>query len=625
MSSLLINQRLFWVGASLLLILGFVSVNVLRLQVIEPKKGTEQLKLPYTKKTKITAHRGIIYDRNSEVLARDLIFKDLIVDRYHLKNTKFSSLALAFDFLSQDPDFASFSERQKINLTKKRARELRKDRSESKLFKSYVELISRKLGGYLGVKASKFESQLIESKSSDIALMKKLPADESELLEDYLRVNKIRGVYLRPALLRWYPGANLASHIIGYVDHKYVGKSGVEKILQNTLKGHNGFELVGTDSKGRFIPNRNGEKQDAIDGLNVKLSIDLGIQSIVEEELKAAVNEYKAEKGTVIVVDPKTGGVLALANYPNFDLNQKWKAAKNSFNYAIQGVYEPGSTLKVVGVSASLNEGYSKIGRKIFCHLGNYKKANIQINDYKAFNYLSVEEIIAKSSNIGAYLLAKELGPQRYYEYLARYGFLQESGFVLLGENKGNITSIDNPVNFSRLSYGYAIGVTPLQMVMAYAAIANDGVLMKPNLVLNKMDSRGNVLEKYSPQKVRKILSTDVALKMRHMLSQATSPQGTASRARVDGFEVAGKTGTSRKYTPSVGYEEGKYTVSFVGMMPAAEPKFVCLVVIDEPKTKKIKPYGGTMASPTFSKIANRLASHMGLSSKFASRVQLNR
>ncbi len=334
-------------------------------------------------------------------------------------------------------------------------------------------------------------------------------------------------------------------------------------------------------------------------GLNVQLTIDMGLQAIVEEELDACLAEFESVRGAVILMDPKTGEILAMVSRPHFDLNHKQNIAENGFNYAIQAIYEPGSTFKIVSTAGVLNEGVATPFTSVFCHNGNYSEGKIQVPDHHPYGNLTLEGVLIKSSNIGAYKFARQLGAKRFFDYTERWGFGRKT---------------NNAVDFSRASYGYALNVTPLQMACAYSVIAGDGKLLKPRIVKALVANDGTVVETYPPEVVREVLKPETARKMRDALAKVTLTGGTATLAAVPGYKVAGKTGTAKKHNPNGrGYLANSYTVSFAGMLPAENPAFVGIVVIDDPRTNKVSRYGGTIAAPAFGRIAARAAAYMNL------------
>jgi len=348
----------------------------------------------------------------------------------------------------------------------------------------------------------------------------------------------------------------------------------------------------------------------------------MGIQAIVEEELDAGLAEFESKQGAVVLMDPKTGEILAMASRPNFDLNVRdiLKNGKdNSFNYPIQAMYEPGSTIKIIATSGALNEGLVTPQTSINCHNGYFRSGAVEVTDDHPAGSLSFEGVLEKSNNIGTYSLGRQLGSKRFYDYLANYGFGKKTGIQLSGESAGLARNTGNEVDFSRACYGYATAVTPLQLACAYSVIAGDGKLRKPHIIKSLVANDGTLVEDYQPEVVSTVLKPRTAAQMRAALEKVVQDGGTATLAAVAGFRVAGKTGTVQKYKPKsadnpVGhYVPNTYIVSFAGMMPAQDPAFVCIVVVDDPRTQKVNRYGGSIAGPIFSKIATRVASHMNL------------
>ena len=278
-------------------------------------------------------------------------------------------------------------------------------------------------------------------------------------------------------------------------------------------------------------------------------------------------------------------------------------------HFAVQAVYEPGSTFKLISTAAALDLGIMNPWDEVFCHNGYMTIPHGYVKDYKGFGNLSLEEILAKSSNIGAYKIGMRVGTRRYMDYLHKFGFMKKSGIILPGEQVGLITDHTNGVNFSRITYGYGIAVTPLQIAGAYAAIANDGVRMKPRLVKSLLAADGSEVESYPPEEVERVVSTRTARRMRDALETVTNPEGkgnTGKRAAVPGFLVCGKTGTARILSEAGVYLPNRYAVSFAGFMPRDDPAFVCVVVLHDPRTEKVKVGGGSVAAPIFQRIAAR-------------------
>jgi cell division protein FtsI/penicillin-binding protein 2 len=459
-----------------------------------------------------------------------------------------------------------------------------------------------------------------------VPVAKDLPEDVADKLREAVNKHWIQGFEFQNSIKRWYTSPNLATHLTGFTGEieetgedgktqtRVVGRFGVEASMEEFLAGRDGWREHCRDARGLVVPGNSSSLMPPRAGLNVQLTIDMGLQAIVEEELDACLEEFESVRGAVILMDPKTGEILAMVSRPHFDLNHKQDVATNGFNYAIQAIYEPGSTYKIVATAGVLNEGLATPQTSVFCHNGLYQEGSIRIPDHHPYGMLTLEGVLVKSSNPGAYKFARQLGTKRFYEYTERWGFGRKTGVLLSGESSGIARNTNNAVDFSRASYGYALNVTPLQMACAYSVIAGDGKLLKPRIVKSLVANDGTVIETYPPEVVREVLKPETARKMRDALAKVTLTGGTATLAAVPGYKVAGKTGTAKKHNPNGrGYLPNSYTVSFAGMLPAQDPAFVGIVVIDDPRTDKVTRYGGTIAAPAFGRIAARAAAYMNL------------
>jgi cell division protein FtsI/penicillin-binding protein 2 len=362
-------------------------------------------------------------------------------------------------------------------------------------------------------------------------------------------------------------------------------------------------------------PAYEGHLREPSDGLNVQLALDMGIQRIAEEELDRGLEQFIAKRGTAIVIEPRCGGILAMVSRPNYNLNRRERIKEASLNFATQAIYEPGSTFKIIAVSGALEAGVVRPLTTIDCHEGYFREGAIVVHDHHPYGWLTVEEVIEKSSNIGAYMIARRLGRKRFFEMGRRLGFGRKTGIRLSGESFGVFRDTANAVDFSRVAYGYAANVTPLQVACAYASIANGGRLMRPRIVSRVVSNDGRMIEQINPEMICRAMRPNTAARVRKALEMVVSDKGTARRAKVPGYRVGGKTGTARKHQRGGGYIKGHYTVSFAGIMPIDNPAFVCVVVVDDPRIDPaITPhYGGTIAAPIFARIAGRVAEYMHL------------
>jgi cell division protein FtsI (penicillin-binding protein 3)/stage V sporulation protein D (sporulation-specific penicillin-binding protein) len=340
----------------------------------------------------------------------------------------------------------------------------------------------------------------------------------------------------------------------------------------------------------------------------------MGLQNIVETELDNAIKQFHPKSATVILMQPRTGEILALANRPNFNLNvQDNVPPDHRRNRAITDRVEPGSTFKIVTTAAALTERIVRPTTMIFCENGYFPWC--KLHDHRAYADLSVNDILVKSSNIGVAKLAIQLGDQKFYEYVRRFGFGERTGVNLPGEVGG---TVHPPFSWTKLSItrmpmGQEVDATPLQITAAMCAIANGGHLMMPQIIRDITDEQGKVLTSFPPQEVRQVASKTATDSVRAALIEVVGPKGTAALAHVAGFTVAGKTGTAQKVRPEGGYDHEKYVVSFLGFMPAEDPAFVGLVLIDEAQVPHDKNYGGMVAAPVFSRIGEKAARYLGL------------
>lgn len=524
-----------------------------------------------------------------------------------------------------------------------RAKQIAAEFDEVEIQKKHVELLANIFAGPLGMSPEVFRNKinLNDEKQMYVVIrpdLSKKDADKiMQLAHDYSVTYRHdrshRYAYSKNGIFvfkdkqkRWYAMPDMASAIIGYVgEHeddvlgRITGRAGIEKKMNHRLSGADGHVVTMGDKIQQMQPPVHGE--------DVQLTLDTGLQMILEEELDKGLNDYAAQKGTIILMNPSNGDILAMASRPTYNLNTRENIRENGYDFATQAIYEPGSTFKIISTAGALDQGLVEPDTKIFCEWGNFRNGSVKVPDHHPYGELSVEQILAKSSNIGSYKLALELREETFFDYIKAFGFGAKTNILMAGESAGVVNNTGNPTDFSRISYGYAVSVTPLQIACAYSAIANDGVLMRPRLLKSVMTENGEFKSLYKQEVVRRVIKQDTAEKMRRALTTVVDIKGTARRAKVEGFNVAGKTGTAHKIHPEGGYYNGKderekrYTVSFAGMMPAEKPEFVCVVVIDDPRGMPEPPEGldkpriggGSVAAPIFAKVALRVAKQMGL------------
>jgi cell division protein FtsI (penicillin-binding protein 3)/stage V sporulation protein D (sporulation-specific penicillin-binding protein) len=447
-----------------------------------------------------------------------------------------------------------------------------------------------------------------------IVLKKEVPVNVASDLMAKMSASKQRGIYLETDSTRIYPNDKMLCHILGYVNGKNEGMDGVERTMERFLHGNDGFRYSERDRTGREIVPYRGQEKEARNGSNVRLTIDMGLQNIVEQELDAAVKQFRPKSATVILMNPKTGEILAMSTRPNFNLNVQDNVPEDHRrNRAITDIVEPGSTFKIVTTAAALTEKIVHPGTMINCENGYF--ASAKLHDHHPYPDLSVHDILVKSSNIGVAKLAIQLGDQKFYEYVRRFGFGERTGINLPGEISGIVHPPHrwSKISITRMPMGQEVGATPLQVATAMCAIANGGHLMMPQIIHDITDDQGHVVSQFPPQEVRTVASKSATDAVRDALVEVVSPRGTAALARVMGFKVAGKTGTAQKPEPDGHYGHDRYVVSFVGFMPADDPAFVGLVLLDEAQVSHDKNYGGMVAAPVFSRIGEKAARYLGL------------
>jgi len=424
----------------------------------------------------------------------------------------------------------------------------------------------------------------------------------------------IEGVGFTTETRRYYPGKEIAGHVLGFAGEDNQGLEGLEKKYDKILKGPDYTLIQMRDALGRpFYVNRPAPEESEIRDL--VLTIDKDIQYAAEQALKKTVEETRAKSGHAIVVDVKTGEILAMAVTPLFNPNVFWTHQANQWrNRTVTDSYEPGSTIKAYLLAAALDSSLVSPETKFFCENGEYKIGTNTIHDHdrKGHGMLSVAEIIIFSSNIGAVKIGQRIGYKRFHEYLGKFGFGDKTEIDLPGEQEGFLRPVKEAKEIEKATsfFGQGLTVNSLQLVMAMAAIANGGKLMRPYVVKAVRDQRGKVVEENHPHVVRKVMSPETARKVTQILESVVKEKGgTGTLAAIKGYRVAGKTGTSQKVDPATKRYSGKnYVTLFVGFAPVESPRLAILALVDEPEAKK---YGGLVAAPVFREVGAWSLNHL--------------
>jgi cell division protein FtsI (penicillin-binding protein 3) len=419
----------------------------------------------------------------------------------------------------------------------------------------------------------------------------------------------LKGVHAMQEPKRQYPNGALAAHVIGFVGMEDEGLAGVERTYDASLKGEAGLREVELDAKRRPLEST---EREAKDGRTVILTIEQNVQYLAERTLQEAITRARARSGAAVVLDPRTGEILALANAPGFDPHEASSVpAEARRNDALQNIYEPGSTFKIVAYAGALEDGKTTVDERIDCLGGGITVAGRYIRDHTPYGTLTTTEALAKSSNVAAIKLGMRLGNERMYEYMRPFGFGAKTGVELPGETAGLLRKVERwqGSSIGSLAIGQEIGVTPVQIAAAFATIANDGVRVAPHLVREVRDLDGRAVERAAPE-THRVVSPETARAVRGMLEMVTL-KGTAKRAQLEGYTAAGKTGTAQKIDPKTrAYSKTKHVASFVGFAPVENPSVVIAVVVDEPVGAY---HGGDVAAPIFRDIADQILPYLGV------------
>lgn len=537
-----------------ILLYGVIIFRLFLIMFVEHEAYLQKANKQHVKKEEISPKRGNIYDR----LGREL------------------AISLEKDSLFIDP--AMIKGGETLNL-----------------LSNYVKVDFREI------------SESAESNKRFIWVKRKLDDEVSKKIKEL----KIQGVGFVTENVRFYPKGSIASHVLGFVNIDEEGIEGLEKYYDKYLRAQRASKVVLRDATGKKLSD--GVYWE-MKGNDIFVTLDEGLQHIVEKYLDEAMIKWKASSASAIMMDPFTGEILALANRPTYNPNEIFsiKNLANVRNRAITDVYEPGSTFKVVTATAALEEKIILRNTKIDCSPGYIEVGGKKIKDVHKHGVLTFEEVIQKSSNVGTIKIAKMLGREKLYEYIKKFGFGVKSGIDLPGEVAGQVKPINkwSGTSMGAIPIGQEVAVTPLQVLRAYCAVANGGYLVKPFVVSEIRSPDGNLIYKAVVQRER-IFSEKTAYTLREILTKVTEEGGTATTARVEGNEVAGKTGTAQKYDPKIKtYSKDKYVSSFVGFIPANDPKIALIVIVNEPKGAH---YGGVVAGPIFKAISDEALAYLNV------------
>ena len=425
--------------------------------------------------------------------------------------------------------------------------------------------------------------------------------------------------------LRLYPSRELGAHVIGFEGLDGKGLGGVEQAWDAHLAGAEGRALVERDALGRDVSAAPVVLKASVPGQGIALTIDATLQYLAEKEVEAAWRRTRSKVAMAVMMDPRTGEILALAIRPTFNPNAFGAATdEQRRNRALTDPFEPGSTFKVIMAAAALEEGVVRPTDRFYGENGKIRVASAVISDWKPFGWLTFSEVLQKSSNVGSIKAGMQLGKERYYKYITGFGFGQPAGLGLPGESRGQLRPPPqwSALSLATMSIGQEISVTAVQMVAAVAAIANGGRLMQPQIVRAVLDGQGREVRGFEPKAVRQVISPETARELTTIMTAAVR-EGTGHNAAIPGYEVAGKTGTAQKMDPATRrYSHAPGVLSFVGFAPADDPRLAMIVLLDEPKNEK---WGSEAAAPIFAAIGLQALSHMNVPPRGTSPVPIMR
>ncbi len=468
-----------------------------------------------------------------------------------------------------------------------------------------TQLAARLLSSILGIPREILEARLEPSRTF-VWIARKLPPEKVQAIAAL----NLRGVYFQKENRRFYPKRELASHVLGYVDLDEKGLAGVEYGFDSRIRGKSEKILVLADAKRRWFDATEASRDP---GASVILTLDEKIQYIAERELAAAIGRTRAIAGSVIVQNPASGELLAVANWPRFNPNAAGdSSAESHMNRAISALYEPGSTFKLITLAAGFDERITRPDEIFDCQNGAVFIAGHRIRDHKPFGLLSVSDILAHSSDVGAIKIALRLGAPKFYDYIRAFGFGAPTGVDLPGESKGLLRRLENwtPVSIGSISMGQEIGVTPIQLVTAVSAIANGGLLHKPYIVreLRRGEQSLPAAGPLARAEPNRVIRPETAATLRRLM-EGVVLSGTGKLARLDGWTAGGKTGSAQKIDPATGrYSPTQYIASFTGFAPLNTPAVTILVSLDSPAGLH---EGGQVAAPVFKRIAEQVLAYL--------------
>lgn len=557
-------RRLLWVKIGLLVVFAVVAMRLVQIQVLQSHNYRDIARKQYEARVPQPATRGNIYDRNGKLL---------------VSNTQYVSFG-----------------------------------ADPKAVGERAEVIAERFARVFGKPRGYYLDKLSAQNTRFVYLERRAKPQISKAIN----VPDLEGVIELKEPQRLYHYEHIGGQVIGFTDVDNRGLNGIELALDRYLKGKDGYVVMQRDGLGRRRPSVDYPRVEPTNGASAVLTIDIEYQAIAEEELARGIQRNHAESGLVVILDPATGEILAMANSPAMDpANPAGTSQAVMKNRAITDMFEPGSVFKIVTASAALEKGVAKPEQKFYAERGRYivklpggKLRPKPITDTHEYGTITFQEAMELSSNIVMAKISDRIGAEGLYTMARNYGFGIETGIDLPGEVNGELKrpNLWSATTLNTMAYGYEVGVTPIQIASAYASVANSGVMEKPFIVKKIIDENQEPVVEAKPQTIRRVIEKSTAEVLTRFLEGAVE-RGTGVQAKIAGLKIAGKTGTSRKVSEGR-YEQGNYTASFVGFFPADDPKVVCLVMLDNPREGGYT--GGLVSAPIFKAIAQKIYTTSG-------------
>jgi cell division protein FtsI/penicillin-binding protein 2 len=529
-----------------------ISFKLFNIQILKSEELKYMAQRQQTGIEKIRAERGLIFDRNNVLLVYN-------------RN-----------------DISFYLDMRMVSKLEKK-----------KIAEKFASVFGRTEGYYL-------DQMNINGKT--ICIEKKATSEKALLLKNF----KAAGLFYEEDPTRIYQYNNLASHILGYISNDFHGVNGIEKAMDENLRGVDGTMFVEKNAIGDMITVAEGQTKPAVSGNNIVLTINKSYQMILEEELRKGLENFGGTSAIGIIMDPNNGEILAMSNQKDFDPNKFWEFNDTTRrNLALTDTYEPGSTFKTITFAALLDQKLCRDDETINIDNGRYKFNNVYINDsHNGFKTLTVRGIFEQSSNVGTSKLVQRLDDELFYKYIRGFGFGNYTSSGLPAEVDGSLKkpTVWSPITKAFISFGYEMSVTPIQLITAYSAVINGGTLYQPLITKRILDSRGSVISENSPKQIRTVISTETSQRMREYL-RGVVERGTGKAAKLDLISVGGKTGTSQKLINGK-YSKSHYNSSFIGFFPVENPKIICLILVNSPEKGL---FGGAVAAPIFKEIAGKI------------------